>query len=226
MDQILDTLKEKIRMSFIDKLLKDKKTPVIKSYDGGSTTYSSNDEDYAEFLQNLNIINDNEPASVEDTMSFNIRRKEVEDEQTPTEPQRENDEDSNVDTMPKMYMSLTDDKLLSISSSVERLTNIVENNDIRKEHTLDKVLAELSNISSEIAEIKISQEKMQNSISDLAKVSDSVFDLKNAQQGMRTSMHNMEAGVTNLKKKIVSAMTLLSVLSFLVVIMQILNLFS
>lgn len=213
-------------MSFIDKLLKDKKTPVIKSYDGGSTTYSSNDEDYAEFLQNLNIINDNEPASVEDTMSFNIRRKEVEDEQTPTEPQRENDEDSNVDTMPKMYMSLTDDKLLSISSSVERLTNIVENNDIRKEHTLDKVLAELSNISSEIDQIKISQEKMQNSISDLAKVSDSVFDLKNAQQGMRTSMQNMEAGVTNLKKKIVSAMTLLSVLSFLVVIMQILNLFS
>lgn len=213
-------------MSFIDKLLKDKKTPVIKSYDGGSTTYSSNDEDYAEFLQNLNIINDNEPVSVDDTMSFNIRRKEVEEEQTSPQVQSENGDEDYIDTMPKMYMSLTDDKLLSISGSIERLTNIVENNDIRKEHTLDKVLSSISDISSELAEIKTAQEKMQNSICDLARVSDSVFDLKNAQQGMRTSMQNMEVGVTNLKKKIVSAMTLLSVLSFLVVIMQILNLFS
>lgn len=213
-------------MSFIDKLLKDKKTPIIKSYGDTNATYSSNDEDYAEFLQNLNIINDNEPVSVEDTMSFNIRHKEVEEKSAPSEAQTENVEDDYIDTMPKMYMSLTDDKLLSISGSVERLTNIVENNDIRKEHTLDKVLSELSQISSELARIKTAQEKMQNSISEFARVSDSVFDLKNAQQGMRTSMQNMEVGVTNLKKKIVSAMTLLSVLSFLVVIMQILNLFS
>ena len=107
MNQILDNLKEKIKMSFIDKLLKDKKTPVIKSYGDASATYSSNDEDYAEFLQNLNIINDNEPVSVEDTMSFNIRHKEVEEKPAFPEVQAENVEDDYIDTMPKMYIVKT-----------------------------------------------------------------------------------------------------------------------
>ena len=231
MSSITDNLKEKLKMSFIDKILKDKKSPVIKPCEGEVYTYSSSDEEYAEFLKNLEIINSGEPVTMDNTMRFNVGadNRDGEYEQVDSVVADENSsavvaEESAITT--KTYMDATDDKLLTISASVERLTNIVENSDIRKERTLDKVIAELSSIQTELAKIKLSQERMKESISDLAKVSDSVFELKNAQQGMKTAMHSMENSVSGLKKKIVTCMTLLSVLSFLVVIMQILNLFS
>lgn len=216
-------------MSLIDKIFKDKKSTKIQSYDGEGMTYSSNDEDYEEFLKNLDIISAPSPAEVGDTTSFNIHRS-AKNEQTTDEaeakPHKMDKDKQDDDVLPKMYMDMTDDKLLSISSNIERLTNIVENNDIRKTQSLDKVIRELSLVSSQLEEVKSLQSKMRHSISDMAKVSDSVFDLKNTQQGMKNAMQNMDIAVVNLKKRLVSCMTLLSILSFLVVVMQILNLFS
>ena len=214
-------------MKFLEKILGDKTQEKIKPYEG--ETYSSTDEEYAEFLENLNIINDGKETSG-DTMKFRISRKEPSVEVVQTEePEPEEkvaEESESHDFMPKMYMSATDDKLLSISSSVERLTNIVENNDIRKEHILDKVLDELSSISSQLAEIKSAQDRLRNNISEMSKVGDSVFDLKNTLQSTKNSMINLETAFSRLKKKFISCITLLSVLSFLIIILQILNLFS
>jgi len=215
-------------MKFLEKILGEKNQEKIQPYNG--KTYSSTDEEYAEFLENLNIINDGAETSG-DTMQFRISRKEpavevVSPEEAVIEEKSSADESENPDFMPKMYMSATDDKLHSISSSLERLTNIVENNDIRKEHTLDKVLGELSSIASQLAELKVAQDKLRNSISEFSKFGDNVFDLKNTLQSTKNSMINLETGFGRLKKKFISCITLLSVLSFLIIILQILNLFS
>ena len=215
-------------MKFLEKILGEKNQDKIQPYEG--KTFSSTDEEYAEFLENLNIINDG-TETLGDTMQFRISRKEptvevVQGEEVVQEEKTVTDEEDNPEFMPKMYMSATDDKLHSISSSLERLTNIVENNDIRKGNILDKVLGELSSIESQIAELRASQDKLRNSISEFSKVGDSIFDLKNTLQSTKNSMINLETGFGRLKKKFISCITLLSILSFLIIILQILNLFS
>ena len=178
-------------------------------------------------MKNLEIINSGEPVLVDDTMQVNISDKaKSENSATTDAPKTENANTDVAETVVKPYMDATDDKLLSIAAGIERLTNIVENSDIRKDRSYDKMIAELSALDTEIAKIKHAQDKMKESIADLSRVGDSVFDLKNAQQGMKTAMQSMENSVSTLKKKLVSCIMLLCVLSFLVVVMQILNLFS
>lgn len=237
----IDELKEKARMKIIGKVRQEKTDDVIEPYDGENATYTSNDEDYAEFLKNLNIITSdsekepvNEAVSVEDTMSFKIKRsipKQEEKSETETEiayeePEIQKQENDVADNMQTKYVSMNDDKLFTLTTSVERLTNIVENSDIRREHTSDKMQRELEAIKSELNLLKTENEKLRNNVSDLTKVSDSVFDLKNTQQGTKASMLNLETGFNRLKKKFVACMTLLSILGFIIIALEILNLLS
>ena len=226
----IDELKEMAKTKIIGKILGDKSSEKIEPYNGENATYSSSDEEYEEFLKNLNVITSNsnensEVFSVEDTHSFKLKKEEKnevvdtpKEENTPTE---EDDED-----IPTRYMSAADDKIFTILTNVERLTNIVENNDIRKEHTLDKLLNELGSIKKEIEEVKKDQQKIQNNVSDINKVSDSVFDLKNAQQSAKNSINALETAFNRMKNKYITCITLLSILCFIIIALQVLNLIS
>ncbi len=224
----IDELKEKAKTTIISKILGEKDDKKIEPYKGDNAFYSSSDEEYEEFLKNLNIItadakDDKEVFSVDNTQSFKLSQKKQ--ESTLPKDTNEQCDDTSDDDLTK-YQNTDDDKIFTIMTSIERLTNIVENNDIRREHTLDKVLNELSNLKQEIEEVKKEQLKIQNNVSPITKVSDSVFDIKNTQQTTKNSITNLEASFNRMKNKYIACITLLSVLSFIIIALQVLNLLS
>ena len=52
----IEELKEKAKTTIIGKILGEKDDKKIEPYNGENAHYSSSDEEYAEFLKNLNII--------------------------------------------------------------------------------------------------------------------------------------------------------------------------
>ncbi len=225
----IDELKEKAKTTIIGKILGEKDDKKIEPYKGDNAFYSSSDEEYEEFLKNLNVItadtkDDKEVFSVDNTQSFKLREKNQESAPT-TDVQKQCKENAEDEELTK-YQNADDDKIFTIMTSIERLTNIVENNDIRREHTLDKVLNELGNLKQEIEEVKKEQLKIQNNVSPITKVSDSVFDIKNTQQVTKNSITTLEASFNRMKNKYIACITLLSILSFIIIALQVINLLS
>ncbi len=224
----IDELKEKAKTTIIGKILGEKDDKKIEPYKGDNAFYSSSDEEYEEFLRNLNVItadtkDDKEVFSVDNTQSFKLREKNQEDALPKDAPKPCDD---NAEEELTKYQNADDDKIFTIMTSIERLTNIVENNDIRREHTLDKVLNELAGLKQEIEEVKKEQQKIQNNVSPITKVSDSVFDIKNTQQATKNSITTLEAAFNRMKNKYIACITLLSILSFIIIALQVINLLS
>ncbi len=227
----IEELKEKAKTTIIGKILGEKDDKKIEPYNGENAHYSSSDEEYAEFLKNLNIItadtkDDKDVFSVESTQSFKLSKDNKADNSPSYEDNKEQGQDDTSEDDATKYVNINDDKIFTIMTSIERLTNIVENSDIRREHTLDKVLNELGNLKQEIEDVKKDQLKIQGNVAGINKVSDSVFDLKNAQQSAKVSITGLEASFNKMKNKYMTCLTLLSILSFIIIALQILNLFS
>ncbi len=222
----IDELKEKAKTTIIGKILGEKDDKKIEPYKGDNAFYSSSDEEYEEFLKNLNVItadakDDKEAFSVENENTQSFKLKKESDLQTETKSEcNDNAEDEEI------IKYANDDRIFSIMTSIERLTNIVENSDIRREHTLDKVLNELGTLKQEIEEVKKDQLKIQNNVSSITKVSDSVFDIKNTQQTTKNSISGLEMSFNKMKNKYIACITLLSILSFIIIALQVINLLS
>ena len=69
-------------------------------------------------------------------------------------------------------------------------------------------------------------EEIRQAISGISKLNDSVFDLKNAQLNVKNSLENLEHGFKGLKKKFILGITILSILTFISIIMSVLLLLS
>lgn len=65
-----------------------------------------------------------------------------------------------------------------------------------------------------------------NSLASISKLNDSIFDLKNAQMNTKNSLGDLEASFYKLKKKMSTSVLIISILTALIVIMEIINLLS
>lgn len=84
----------------------------------------------------------------------------------------------------------------------------------------------VENIESHIAIIERKLTDISNSVSGVNKINDSIFDLKNSQINSRNSISELELSFRQLKKKIVSGITVISIITALIAILQIINLLS
>lgn len=77
----------------------------------------------------------------------------------------------------------------------------------------------ITSINNDLTEIK------QNT-SSITKLNDSIFDIKNTQQNTKKSLYELSERILVLKKKLVAGITVVSILSVMVIVLEIINLLS
>lgn len=110
-------------------------------------------------------------------------------------------------------------KLDTLSSKVNELeVKQIENKNNYDRDINDSRVA-MMNLNSEIEEIK-------QSTSAISRVSDSLFELKNFQQNTKKTLTDLEISYINLKKKCIAGITILSILSAVTIVLEIINMLS
>lgn len=130
-------------------------------------------------------------------------------------------------------MKLKNEELENLNAGIETLiskldsltskVNDIEIKQIENKNSYDRDINDsrvaMTSLNNELAEIK-------QSVGSINKLNDSLFDLKNSQQITKKSLTDLEASYANLKKKCVAGITILSILSALTIIIEIINLLS
>lgn len=81
-------------------------------------------------------------------------------------------------------------------------------------------------INGKMSAIESKLNEISNSLSGISKLNDSIFDLKNAQMNSKNSLEELSKGFIILKKKCVAGVTVLSIITVLILIMEVINLLS
>lgn len=81
------------------------------------------------------------------------------------------------------------------------------------------IASEIKSVSADVAEIK-------QTVTSVARLNDSVFDLKNTQMNTKNAIIELETSIKRLKKKCVLGVTVLSILSAIVIALEIILMLS
>lgn len=90
---------------------------------------------------------------------------------------------------------------------------------VRSRRVSENVNGKLNSVSDKISELS-------NSLAGISKLKDSIFDLKNSQMNTKNSIGALQSGFFKLKKKMTTGITIISILTTIIAILEILNLLS
>ncbi len=126
---------------------------------------------------------------------------------------------SNLSAQYKNEISKINNDISSLAQSVDKAS--------AESEKISASITELSdNLESAIIDINKKLNSISSSISGVNKINDSIFDLKNSQINTKNVLGDLEVAFMNLKKKMTAGVTILSIISAIVVILEIINLLS
>ncbi len=114
----------------------------------------------------------------------------------------------------------------TLSEKIENLEDRVKNAELKnrewsieQQSFYDDLRRTMNDVVSGMAEVK-------QAVGSVSKVNDSIFDLKNTQHNTKNALVNLETAISRLKKKCVLGVTVLSILSAIVIALEILLMLS
>lgn len=130
-------------------------------------------------------------------------------------------------------VSAANDRINNVSSDVSELLrkldalsdklNTIEQTGIANKgeqlNAFGSIASQVRSVGTEIADIK-------QSVASVSRLNDSVFDLKNTQLNTKNAITELEASIRRLKKKCVLGVTVLSILSAIVIALEIILMLS
>lgn len=132
------------------------------------------------------------------------------------------DIDSDISDLSANYsreMTKVNADIKSLCESIRKTTEITEKN--------NSSIATLSdNLESAIMDMNKKLSEISSSISGVNKINDSIFDLKNSQVNTKNVLGELEISFKRLKKKMNAGVTILSIISAIVVVLEVINLLS
>ncbi|MCD8181419.1 MAG: hypothetical protein LUF26_08075 [Firmicutes bacterium] len=81
-------------------------------------------------------------------------------------------------------------------------------------------------IKRAVEEVRTDISEIKQTLGSVSKLSDSIFDLKNAQLNTKNALSDLETGFKRLKKKCVMGVTVLSVLSAIIIVLEVILMLS
>ncbi len=143
---------------------------------------------------------------------------------------------SEPDNTPKnepIKENVVNEDVLRLAENIRSMTSELETVKLRLQaiqlSSEDGVRENSNNISSlkkSVGELKERITELVQTTSGVSRVSDSVFDLKNAQINMKKSIDSTELTIKQLKKKLHTSVAVLSILSVLIIALQIIAILS
>lgn len=82
------------------------------------------------------------------------------------------------------------------------------------------------NINGKLNAQDVRLNEISNALGSVSKLNDSIFDLKNSQMNTKNSLSELESSYSKLKRKMTAGVTIISILSAIVVILEVINLLS
>lgn len=115
-------------------------------------------------------------------------------------------------------------RIETVNEAVASLDKRIQDIEIKISALSDDAAARNAEIKQEFTELKAVAEQIRNSVNGVSKLSDSVFDMKNMQQNTKTALTDLQVAFMRLKKKTVAGIAILSVISFIVIALEVINL--
>lgn len=109
--------------------------------------------------------------------------------------------------------------IAGVKADIENLKQTINRTDLLTSEINDTLVARLNNTDSKLNSIS-------NSLAGIAKLNDSIFDLKNSQMNTKNSIGDLEANFYKLKRKMTTGVLLISIITAVIAILEIINLLS
>ncbi|MCH5211898.1 MAG: hypothetical protein J1G06_02695 [Oscillospiraceae bacterium] len=109
--------------------------------------------------------------------------------------------------------------ITELSGSIAELYSICTEENAKQDNLSNAIISQLGDTDKKLKSIS-------NSISGTSKLGDSIFDLKNSQMNTKNALGNLEASFYKLKKKMTSSVLIISILTAVIAILEIINLLS
>lgn len=117
-------------------------------------------------------------------------------------------------------------EIIKISEDISKLLNATSGSAAASEKT-HKLITELSsNLESTVMDINKRLSGISSSVSGVNKINDSIFDLKNSQLNTKNTLADLDVSFSRLKKKMTAGITVLSVISAIIAVLEVINLLS
>lgn len=118
------------------------------------------------------------------------------------------------------------DDIEELSKKIEDLADKVKNSELKSREGSIEQQSFYDDLRRTMNDLNVSLSEVKQSVGSVSKVNDSIFDLKNTQHNTKNALLNLETAVNRLKKKCVLGVTVLSVLSAIVIVLEILLMLS
>ncbi len=132
------------------------------------------------------------------------------------------DIDSDISNLSANYSQ----EMKKIETDISNLREYVDNAVKTTEKTNTSLATLSDNLEASILDINKKLSEITTSISGVNRINDSIFDLKNSQINTKNFLGDLEAAFKNLKKKMTAGITILSVITAVIAILEVLNLLS
>lgn len=112
----------------------------------------------------------------------------------------------------------------SIKNMISEIEKSVQGVEIQTSDSVAHISSESADIKHEIIELKNMTEQIRDIVNGVSKLNDSIFDMKNSQQNTKATLVDLQIAFNRLKKKTVAGVTLISIIVFIIMILQVINL--
>lgn len=113
------------------------------------------------------------------------------------------------------------DKLCEAVTAIEKRIQALETQNSAGSESVNKQISELK---QDLSELKPITEQIRDAVNGVSKLSDSVFDMKNSQQNTKTVLTDVQTAFARLKKKVTVGIIILSIIGFITIALEVVNL--
>lgn len=137
-------------------------------------------------------------------------------------PDKIEDVGAKIESVNSTVNSIAED-IRTINSRLEELKNVLSSDEDEDEGEAEAVI---TGIADDVKLLCSSMSDVRQSVGSVSKLNDSVFELKNNQLNTRNAVSNLETAFARLKKKCILGITVVSILSAIIIALEIVNLLS
>ena len=208
-------------------------------------------DDFDDFSQNDDMMGTTQRFDMKDALN-RFRHQKNDIKETLSDLIKNNDADDTDECKVNEFIeSNLSDLKKDISESISDIDSDISDLSMNYSREMAKIDKELSQLKEDVAKITQAATKSDNALATLSynlessimdsnkklgdissllsgvnKINDSIFDLKNSQVNTKNFLGDLEASFRNLKKKMTAGITILSVISAIVAVLEVINLLS
>ncbi len=111
-----------------------------------------------------------------------------------------------------------------LKEAMASLEKRIQELELRTAESSNELSSGVADLKHEIGALKETAEQVKEAVNGVTKLSDSVFDMKNAQQNTKMALSELQTAFNRLKKKTVAGIVIISIIGFITITLEVINL--